>query len=355
MTISNHGIEFNEMKETSCFHLPDQSNARCEREITWRRDPLTGDVSLISEGLLHKAEILFGVTDFKFLRKTAEESRENCLFCPEKVEEVTPTYPSDFIPQGRLKSDKTILFPNIFPLSGIHAVLTWPQKHFVLMENMTLEDLTDLLIMAMKFIRRVDTVYPDIGFISINANHLPPAGASILHPHFQIVGGRHSPALVRRHIDCSRSYYKSNGSSYWDDLVAVERSQKERWIAAPGNWSWLASYAPQGSNEICAINHTTRTLFQMSNEDICTLVKGMKQVLTYWGNRGYSTFNFSLYGDLKYKDEGDMRCIAKMITRQNFRPMYRTDDYFIQKMLGAELVIVPPEAIASDLRKIFNE
>jgi len=42
-----------------------------------------------------------------------------------------------------------------------------------------------------------------------------------------------------------------------------------------------------------------------------------------------------------------------VIARSAFKPDYRTDDYFLQKQLGGELIFVAPEELAATLRRDF--
>ena len=44
---------------------------------------------------------------------------------------------------------------------------------------------------------------------------------------------------------------------------------------------------------------------------------------------------------------------VRVITRQNVYPNYRCDDYFLQKLLGEELILTPPEELAENLRRIW--
>ena len=45
--------------------------------------------------------------------------------------------------------------------------------------------------------------------------------------------------------------------------------------------------------------------------------------------------------------------MLRVIARTAFRLDYRTDDYFLQKQLGGELIFVPPEQLAAELRGDF--
>lgn len=53
------------------------------------------------------------------------------------------------------------------------------------------------------------------------------------------------------------------------------------------------------------------------------------------------------------KDKAKVFCVFKIVNRQNLYPNYRNDDYFLQKLLHSELVITPPEELASRLRDCF--
>ena len=45
--------------------------------------------------------------------------------------------------------------------------------------------------------------------------------------------------------------------------------------------------------------------------------------------------------------------VLRVIARSAFRPGYRTDDDFLQKQLGGELIFTTPEEIAATLRSAF--
>jgi hypothetical protein len=44
----------------------------------------------------------------------------------------------------------------------------------------------------------------------------------------------------------------------------------------------------------------------------------------------------------------------RIISRQNVYENYRTDDYFLQKLLRNELILTTPEALAKNLRQVFE-
>ena len=67
---------------------------------------------------------------------------------------------------------------------------------------------------------------------------------------------------------------------------------------------------------------------------------------------GISTFNFSIYSGRFGAGDDSFRCFLRVVSRQNVYANYRTDDYFLQKMLRNELILTPPEVLASTLRAV---
>ena len=74
-------------------------------------------------------------------------------------------------------------------------------------------------------------------------------------------------------------------------------------------------------------------------------------MLKGYDSMGLSTFNFSIYSGPLNKEDDGFRCFLRVISRQNVYENYRTDDYFLQKLLRNELIIKAPEALASLLRE----
>jgi galactose-1-phosphate uridylyltransferase len=190
-------------------------------------------------------------------------------------------------------------------------------------------------------------------FSTVCANYLLPAGASLVHPHVQMLVTPVAYSYHARLLDAARRYYEKNGSSYYDDLIAAEKRVNERYISQQNNWHWLAAFSPLGSNEITAIHETETDFAALSDDDLNDLSRGISAVLLMYERLGHLSFNYALYSVRRGgRDEGQ-RCIFKIISRQNLYPNYRSDDYFLQKMLQTELIFSLPEELAEQLRKIF--
>jgi len=156
-----------------------------------------------------------------------------------------------------------------------------------------------------------------------------------------------------RMLDASNRWRRENGTSYFDDLVAEEKSGP-RYIGKIGRWQWLTPFSPLGNNEVMAIHEETGDLDNLSDVDLDNLASGIAKVLTYYETLGHLSYNYALYSVRKDREKGSFRLLLKIITRQNLYANYRNDDYFLQKLLQSELIITPPEELAEQLQSCFK-
>ena len=153
-------IQFERHTEAAAFFSPLAGMEFTEDRIEVRTDPLTGMTAIASAGLEAKEEMFLGKTDWAYTDLLVARSREGCFFCPEKVLEATPRYPDALVPGGRLERGRALVFPNLFPLAGVHAVVTFPEKHFLRPSEFTPSLLEEGLGAALDFSRRAAAFYP---------------------------------------------------------------------------------------------------------------------------------------------------------------------------------------------------
>jgi len=349
------GIRFEKHVQKSTFHNPMLGNELDTQEITIRKDPLTGYQSVFNPSLEDKVAVFFGPTDQALIDRLAEESQSRCFLCGDNWKVATPTYPKELVPEGRIQVGEAVLFPNLFPVAHVHAVIRVGDKHYVRLKDFEPGMILEAFQVSSEFVKYLSRGEPDVRCISLNGNYLHPAGASISHPHFQLAGADLPFTYMEGLFEHSRRYHQEQGSSYWSDLVEVEKELGERYIGETGPASWVASYSPQGTNEILGILPHRRDLLETDEEDLRGLAEGLSCVLKGYDSMGISTFNFALYsGPLGSQDDA-MRCYLRIISRQNVYENYRTDDYFLQKLLRNELILTPPEILATTMRGIIEK
>lgn len=346
-------LKWTSWTETARFHSPLLNGRLDEQTIEVRRDPLTGHQSIYNAALEGKQTILFPPTDESYLEERAAASAATCFLCNGKWRTTTPAYPDDLIPGGRLVRGEAVLFPNLFPLSAYHAVVMVGDRHHRRLNEFPEELLADAWSAAMDFIRACAEKTPHIRYFTVNANYLFPAGASVTHPHLQILGGLKPGTHHRLLLEASKAYKERTGNCYWDDLVVSERRENRRYIAQIHRAHWMAAYSPMGVNEILAVIPQASTFLDWTEDDIRATARGLQNVLAGYYSLGFSTFNFSCYSGWLDETEESFACVLRIVNRQNVTPHYRVDDYYFQKLLKNEIMIMRPESLAERLRGFF--
>jgi UDPglucose--hexose-1-phosphate uridylyltransferase len=343
-----------EAREDSIELLSPLSGFQPERQrVQVRTDPLLGHTSVYNPALRDKAKLLFGDVDRDFLRRLAAEGMEGCVFCPGR-KDAAPKYPAALLPEGRLQVGEARLFPNLFPLAKHHAVVVVSDAHFLELREFTPQRIADALLAMQRFMAVVADHDAQSRYATLSANYLFPAGASVMHPHFQLLMGPrpfgHHAALLA----AWGAYHETHGSAYGTALVATEQGLGERTVARCGHWHWLAAWAPLGTHELQAVHESAADFRELPEEAVGTLAQGLSRALRCYETLGCLSFNFTLYSQAA--EHGlDAPLFLRLIARQNPAPGYRCDDYFLQKLLQTEVILLPPEALAQQARKFFPE
>jgi galactose-1-phosphate uridylyltransferase len=227
-------------------------------------------------------------------------------------------------------------------------------KHYVPLSEFDPQAVEDAFKTSFELARKLTAADMNVRYLTINGNYLGPAGASIAHPHFQVVGGDIPVTYLEKIMDLAGAYHEKYGSCYWSDLVGLEKERGERSIGATGSVEWLASFSPCGTNEVIGVLPERSHFLELDGNDLSGMAEGIVKVLRGYGDMGISTFNFSVYSGLLGERDDSFCCFIRIISRQNVYENYRTDDYFLQKLLDNELILTSPEALAKNLQPCFE-
>ncbi len=346
-------IAFEKTSSTFTILNPFNGFAPEEHRVEVRKDPLLGDTSIYNPYLRDKAPAFYCQNDRELIRSLAGESAQNCLFCGESAVTRTACYPTDLVPGGRIRKGNAVLFSNLFSAGACHPVIALGSAHFLNLGEFTPKLLGEGFEAAQEFLRIVYCRDESAVFAAVCQNYLLPAGASLMHPHMQMLVTPVAYSYHARMLDACRRYYEKNGSSYYDDLAAEERLEGDRYVARLNHWHWIAAFSPLGSNEFTAIHESGADFEALPAEDLNDLAAGISKVLLLYERLGHLSFNYALYSVQQGEYDQGQRCVLKIISRQNLYPNYRNDEYFLQKMLQTELIFNPPEELARQLRELW--
>jgi len=345
-------ISFESIASDVRFLNPMKEFAEDVQTLQIRRDPLLGDTSVFNPELKDKAQIFFGKCDQELITKLVEDTAKTCFFCGEAVAKSTPRFMPDFSSEGRIRVGEALLFPNLFSLGTYHPVIRLCDAHFLKLSEFTPELIMNGFLAAQQFIRIAYAKDPEVAYAAVTANYLFPAGASLVHPHLQMIATPIPYSYQARMLEgCSR-WQSGHASSYFTDLLAEEKGGP-RYIGQTGRWHWLTPFSPLGNNEVMAVHEDLGDLDELSDSDLKNLSTGIARILAYYETLGHLSYNYALYSVRNSSNDGSFNALLKIITRQNLYANYRNDDYFLQKLLQSELIINPPEEIAQELRKNF--
>jgi UDPglucose--hexose-1-phosphate uridylyltransferase len=275
-----------------------------------------------------------------------------CPFCPEALEKVTPQFTHDFIPEGRMRFGEVCIFPNRIPFDRHCAVVVFTKQHYVPLSDFTEDILFNAFSGACLFLRRVVEVDPAARFFSINWNYLPMSGGSIIHPHLQILAGEFPTHYQGALIKGCRRYQKQFGKNYWEDLIDTELALGERYVAALGRTTWLASFAPLGVTDIMSVIKGRTSLIDLTDRELRDFAQGLIKVFRYFQEFNHNSFNLGLYsGD--YRDNDSFRVNSRMVTRRVLPPVGASDVSYFEKIHGESLDYRKPEKLCAELRGFF--
>jgi galactose-1-phosphate uridylyltransferase len=339
-------IEFRTEQQESVFHSPLENMQEVTQNLEIRFDPLTGRQSVFNSALEGKAKTAFPDTDFDYLEQRAKKTKKQCFLCPTDWKKYTPKYPEELVPTGILEKGQAALFPNLFPIAPYHSMIRVGDKHLRTLDDFPPDLLADAFEIALEFVRLCYAYDPGMRYATMNANYQLPAGASVIHPHFQIM----SSPLASTHNDLilqkSAEYWEHNSTNYWQDLVSTEKELGQRWIGRTGQAHWLTAFSPMGQNEIMVVWPQRHSFMPWTREDVRDLAAGMSHVLKVWHEMKLSSFNFSCFSAPLDEDSPYFSCVMRLVNRQNVVPDHRTDDYFLQKLMHNDMIINRPERLA---------
>ena len=313
-----------------------------------RRDPLTGKTSRIC----HFRELKWKKPD---LDKLVAGTESWCPFCPDKVFKVTPCFPEEIIPEGRMALDDKVLFPNIAPYDRLSAVATLGDRHYIPMTEIEPRRIADGFRLALKYFRHLEDIkHPESVYHLISWNYMPASGSSIIHPHLQVFASSFAPNFLREKLEAAKSYMDKHGSNYWDDLVAAEKENANRFLGEIGRTQWLSVFAPLGAvGDVTAVVPDIRSTLELTDQDLDDLAMGLTKLMAAYDRMGIYNFNMSFFSGTSQDAHA---CFHLLFSpRIYFNPSIGTPDVAaLGRMFGESVCMGFPEEINKLLKVEFE-
>ncbi len=340
-------MKFESIKKETLMLSPQNNmeEKRIPSEI--RIDPLTGR----SARICHFMKLKWEQPDFNTMVSGTEVY---CPFCPDKVLEVTPCFPKEILPEGRMRRKDMVIFPNLAPYDSIGAVATMGGRHYIPMMELHPDLMASAFGFALDFFRRIEDLnHPESVFHIVNWNYMPPAGSSLIHPHLQVFSTSTAPNLMRQELSAAKQYHEINKTNYWEDLVVAERNANERYLGKIGRSHWMTAYAPMGvAGDVMAVFEDVKCTLELTDSDLTDLANGLKQVIAGYDKMGIYSFNMNFFTGSKTDDHARFHLLFS--PRTFFNQSLGTPDIgALRNLFNETLCMAFPEEINAMLKEEF--
>lgn len=318
--------------------------------VEFRYDPLTGWQTRINPERAHRPRQGQDAGDPEGL---ALASQQGCPFCPERLEEATPTFPKDLLPEGRLCRGETVVFPNLHPFASHGAVSVMSRSHWLRLDAFTPGLLIDNLLAAQDYFLRVFAFDPSTRYPVYVVNYMPPSAGSIVHLHSQLWLEREPLPRFGELLKRSREYFR-RGTSYWEALVERERQEKERFIGENEAVAVMASFAPRGFREVLFVFKRPCPLPGLEGREIAHFCQALSAVLRGYHAIGVGSFNLASFSSAVGETLPYFPVQFRLISRPYPRGIYTNDTGPLERFFGVSVVDDLPEEVAAALRPHFG-
>jgi UDPglucose--hexose-1-phosphate uridylyltransferase len=165
------------------------------------------------------------------------------------------------------------------PGVGLHEVIVESpshNKHFALQDS----GQAKLIVETLRHRCRMVMQARDLRYACILKNHGARSGASIRHPHFQIIATAIVPHFAGLMVERQEGYMKENGRPLFDALLEEEAACGERIVAADEHFVTLAPWASQVPYEMWIVPRRPMASFaDLPDDQTATFAAALQQAL----------------------------------------------------------------------------
>lgn len=342
-------IEFKKYVGQSAFLDPNNNFKPEYQQIEHRRHPLTKRWCRINITRAQRPKSLHTVISSDLLDTTTK----NCPFCANNIDRMTPKF-ENLANIDRIRVGKSCLLPSKFPFGENHAVLVLTDAHFITLDKLDHNDLTNAFLACKEYLGLIKKKYDKIKYCVIGWNYSASAGATLIHPHLQVLAEERPTTYLHSLMGHSEDYYSEEKSSYWKDIVNTEKTLGERYIFSSDEIDWVASFAPQGNNGTVGIFKDASNMLDLSEKQIKEFSLGITDILKAYDAMGVNSFNLTVFSGPLAEQRKDFSMHARLISRPIFGEYYTSDSSFMDRFHHEPIIETLPEETTRTCKKYVN-
>lgn len=251
--------------------------------LEFRKDPVIGRWVIISTER--------GLRPNDFSATTVATSESTCPFCagrehlttpeiyavrPENTEPNTPGWSLRVIPnkfpalqiEGHLRQRADGIYDKMNGV-GAHEVIVESNQHHLTLADLSEDQIRDIFI---AYRSRILDLHNDkrLKYVMIFKNHGLSAGASLSHPHSQLIATPIVPKRVAEELKGAHSYFQYKDRCVFCDIVTQEMEDTDRVIEYNDHFLAISPYAPRCPFETWILPRKHHPYFENTNDQAMT-------------------------------------------------------------------------------------
>lgn len=340
-------------KKTENFLEAKEEELRAEL----RQDLITGNWVVISPRRKRRPHTPFRPAHYKY------QEEKKCIFC----DPAASGQEKDVLIYGNEKNWTLRVFPNKYPAFqkgiylnkrfkgpffaqdaiGFHEIIVTRDHQKSLGEFGTLEIAEVLKAYQERYIKLMNKKF--VQYISIFHNHGPTAGASVAHPHSQLIAVPIVSRETQEELKGAEDYFLKNRECVFCRVVANELTEKTRLVFQNDYFVVFCPFASRMGYEMWVLPKEHQFYFErLGNKERSALGEALKQALA----RLYKLLDNPDYNFYLNTSPCDGQSYDYYHWHIEILPKYSTWAGF-ELGTGIEINTVIPEIAARELREVF--
>lgn len=168
------------------------------------------------------------------------------------------------------------VIPNKFPIIGDHEVIIHSPHSEKDIEDLPHEQVVRII---RAYLNRVSHYNSEHKEVYIFNNRGPRAGASLTHPHSQLVALKGFPGTIEQEREAAMHYFNENSSCFWCDSISQERDYAKRVVHESQHFMVIVPEASRWSYEMKLMPKRHLPNFEFLNEmeinDLATVLTNL--------------------------------------------------------------------------------
>ncbi len=179
---------------------------------------------------------------------------------------------------------------------GAHEVVIESPDHFASLGTLPVAHVGEILVAYRERLLALRKD-PRLEYVLIFKNHGVAAGASLEHPHSQLIATPILPELVVEELEGAARYFRMKERCVWCDVVRQERRDGSRLVLEEEGFVAVAPFAPRFPFETWILPTTHQASFEgLATDETDALARLLRDLIARLGRLfGDPPYNFALH------------------------------------------------------------